>query len=339
MPTKSGSDAHQSRLSFDRVELERPPLGDRDLELALGADLGDSDVRSTSWIYDQLGDEVIWTTPVETFFGFPAGTTGFFVTDGELSDGSDPATPRNGSEADSGASSASDLADALLAPILTAVRAGVPPTEFEMRRVVHCPDGCVRQVVLRASPLVDEPISALLRGDYVGVVIDATAQFTFERGLRELVDRYRLLTELSPDMVIVHQDGKLVYGNRAASALVMGTEPTDASYVETIHRYYGRPMTDFVDPEDIPEMVNRLSRLTEPGQFVEHGEARVVAPDGSSKVMDITSVRTTWNGSPAYQVILRDVSERRAAEAAARYRASLVAHVSDAIIGIDAEGK
>ncbi len=55
--------------------------------------------------------------------------------------------------------------------------------------------------------------------------------------------------------------------------------------------------------------------------------------------MEVTSIRTTWGGKPAYQVILRDVSERRAAEAAARYRASLVAHVSDAIIGIDADGR
>ena len=55
--------------------------------------------------------------------------------------------------------------------------------------------------------------------------------------------------------------------------------------------------------------------------------------------MEVTSVRTTWAGEPAYQVIARDISERKAAEAADRYRASLVAHVSDAIIGIDAEGR
>ena len=54
--------------------------------------------------------------------------------------------------------------------------------------------------------------------------------------------------------------------------------------------------------------------------------------------MEVTSIRTTWAGEPAYQVIMRDVSERQAAEAANRYRASLVAHVSDAIIGIDADG-
>ena len=155
---------------------------------------------------------------------------------------------------------------------------------------------------------------------------------------REMLDRYRLLTELSPDAVVVHQDGKMVYGNRA-SARLFGSGSTDAEYAETVRRNYGRPMTDFVDPGDIPHVAERLAKLTEPGQFFEHGEVRVLTPGGNSKVMEITSVRTTWNGSPAFQVIMRDVSERRAAEAAARYRASLVAHVSDAIIGIDAEGK
>ena len=37
----------------------------------------------------------------------------------------------------------------------------------------------------------------------------------FERELGELVDRYRLLTEVSPDVVFVHQNGRFVYGNRA----------------------------------------------------------------------------------------------------------------------------
>ena len=49
-----------------------------------------------------------------------------------------------------------------------------------------------------------------------GVIVDITAQELFEEELGSLVDRYRLLTEVSPDLVIVHQNGLLVYGNRAA---------------------------------------------------------------------------------------------------------------------------
>ena len=131
--------------------------------------------------------------------------------------------------------------------------------------------------------------------------------------------------------MIVHQNGVLVYGNRAA---------VKKWGAESMTEYYGHPITDFVHPGDIADGRRAHRRtLTEDGQFFEHGEARIISPDGTVTVMEITSIRTTWGGEPAFQVILRDVSERRAAEAAARYRASLVAHVSDAIIGIDAEGR
>jgi diguanylate cyclase (GGDEF)-like protein/PAS domain S-box-containing protein len=49
-------------------------------------------------------------------------------------------------------------------------------------------------------------------------------------------------------------------------------------------------------------------------------------------------VRTTWEGRPAFQVILRDVTAQKAAEATLHYQAALVAHVSDAIIATTAEG-
>ena len=182
-------------------------------------------------------------------------------------------------------------------------------------------------------PSLDEGLttpSPIRKDFYTGVVVDVTAQQKFERELGNLVDRYRLLTEVSPDVVVVHQNGRLVYGNRAAVRLVGAG---------SMEEHYGRPITDFVHPSDIVGTLDRIAQLTEDGQFFEHGEARIVSLDGSVTVMEVTSVRTSWAGAPAFQVIMRDISERRAAEAANRYRASLVAHVSDAIIGIDADGK
>jgi diguanylate cyclase (GGDEF)-like protein/PAS domain S-box-containing protein len=167
--------------------------------------------------------------------------------------------------------------------------------------------------------------------------VDVTAQQRYDRELGELIDRYRLLTEVSPDVVFVHQNGRYVYGNRAMGRLIGAT--TDEEYAQAFAQYYGASITDFMDPADIPDVAERLAQLTEPGQFFEHGEVRCLLPNGESKVMEFTSIRTTWAGEPAYQVIARDMSERRAAEAANSYRASLVAHVSDAIIGIDADGK
>ncbi|MDQ1634948.1 MAG: hypothetical protein QOJ32_1757, partial [Frankiaceae bacterium] len=94
----------------------------------------------------------------------------------------------------------------------------------------------------------------------------------------------------------------------------------------------------FVAPQSQPELLRRLATLTEPGAVSEPSEAILQRLDGTSLVMEAVSVRTTWNGKPAFQVIMRDLSERRAAEAAVRQQANLVEHVSDAIIAVTTDG-
>ena len=345
------------RAVFDRVELTNSVLGDRAFELSQEVDLMGSGLPTVIWIYDTAADAVSWSTPVEELFGFPAGTRGFAIRSAESEPrAAGPDLPGADHPVGGGAGSTGPVLTALpdqpvctdsidtllLEPVLAPLRAGVPPAEFELHLVVSCPDGSDHTVVVRAARTklptrVPTMITTQARY-YSGVVIDITAQQKFERELGELVSRYRLLSEVSPDVVCVHQNGRLVYGNRAAAKLIFAGS-SDQDYAQIVAENYGRPVTDMVDAEDIPGMVERLAQLTQDGQFFEHGEARLKSFDGRSTMVELTSIRTTWNGEPAFQVIARDISERLAAEAAARYQASLVAHVSDAIIGIDTEGR
>ena len=353
MATTSSFGGRRSRVSFDRVELDQSGLGDRAFELSEAIELGGKELPSVTWVYDPARDSVVWSSPIERLFGFEEGIRGFAVLADDVGAGSPVAAER---EQQDGApdedpdqsctpapfAGGADFGDSLLSPILAPIRAGVPPSEFDLHREVHCPDGVIHRVVVRASPMPAPVASPELPSDqvrafYVGVVVDVTAQQQFERELGEMVDRYRLLTEVSPDVVFVHQNGRFVFGNRAMGRLIGAG--TDEEYAQVFAKYYGQLVTDFTDPEDLADMAERLAQLTEPGQFFEHGEIRWLLPNGTSKMMEITSIRTSWAGEPAYQVIARDISERRAAEAANRYRASLVAHVSDAIIGIDADGR
>ncbi len=318
-------------MSFDRIE-RGALLADRTFELSHDVDLASDGLPTITWIYDTTTDRVMWSTPVEELFGFPPGTTGFSVHIGSWQDSvSDAAAVENRS----GDAGSGDIGMTMLAPILNPIRVGTPLADFDLQLTLTAPDGEDHTVVVRASPAIipgrAKPGSPdELPTSYIGVVVDVTAQQTFRRELSDLVDRYRLLTEVSPDAMVVHQNGRIVFGNRAAVKLVGGG---------TLLDHLDRPITDFVHPGDVPGMVDRLAQLTEDGQFVEHGEARIVSDDGVGHTMEVISIRTSWAGEPAYQVIMRDTSERKAAEAADRYRASLVAHVSDAIIGIDAEGR
>ena len=340
MVISSTNEGRRRTVSFGRVALEDEQAAEHPFELSRNVGLANQGIQTLTWVYDHHDDTVLWSSSVEEFFDFADGTPGFLVNGGPThpsaaslsADGGDRLI---GPQLHFGVRAATDLGNELLAPILEPIRAGAPVGDFELFTRVTCPDGAEHHVVIRASEVGTPTRRARSRafddGEFLtGVIVDITAQELFEEELGSLVDRYRLLTEVSPDLVIVHQNGLLVYGNRAA---------VRAWGAESMAEYYGHPITDYIHPNDLNDTVQRIAALTEEGQFVEHGEARIVAPDGTVTVMEATSIRTTWGGEPAYQVILRDVSERRAAEAAARYQASLVAHVSDAIIGIDTEGR
>lgn len=147
---------------------------------------------------------------------------------------------------------------------------------------------------------------------------------------KDLADRYRMLVEHTPDAICVHQQGILVYVNPAGLRFLRARTP---------QQILGRPITDFVAPESIGPMLARITALEHHGAFSEPSEATVVALDGTTIAMEAVSVRTSWNAKPAYQVILRDLTDHNAARAALAHQATLVTHVSDAIIAVDADGR
>jgi diguanylate cyclase (GGDEF)-like protein/PAS domain S-box-containing protein len=172
--------------------------------------------------------------------------------------------------------------------------------------------------------------NAQRRDDHLlGIATNVTDRHEDRQELADLADRYRLLIDLSPDVIAVHQDGRIVYANPA------GVRFTG---VDSLTVLLGQPITNFLAPESIPEMTARLTELTTPGATSDAAEAIFVRPNGTQFPMEAVSVRTTWAGRPAYQVIMRDVSAQKAAETALRFQAALVEHVSDAIIATDTTG-
>ncbi|MDJ0470102.1 diguanylate cyclase domain-containing protein [Rhodococcoides fascians] len=144
-----------------------------------------------------------------------------------------------------------------------------------------------------------------------------------------LADRYRVLIEHSPDAIVVHRRGNLVYVNPAGLRYLRA---------DSLGAVVGRPITDFIAAASIGPMLERIAALDVHGTASSASEADVLALDGSTLTMEAVSVRTVWNGEPAFQVILRDLTEHKAAQKALHYQAALVEHVSDAIVGVSSDG-
>lgn len=135
------------------------------------------------------------------------------------------------------------------------------------------------------------------------------------------------LVELSPDAICVHEHGVLTYANRAALETFAARSAAEV---------VGRRFTDFVAEDSRAAVVEKLALLTEPGQASEPVEALMSRLDGSKFAVETVSVRLA--GELAYQVVMRDITAKKAAADALRYQAALVSHVSDALIATTGEG-
>jgi diguanylate cyclase (GGDEF)-like protein/PAS domain S-box-containing protein len=141
--------------------------------------------------------------------------------------------------------------------------------------------------------------------------------------------RYRRLVDHCPDAICVHEDGRIVYVNPAGVRWMAA---------ESAAQLVGHRITDFVHPDSIPAMLARIALLREAGDASEPSEAKLLRFDGTMLDVEAVSVLTAWEGRPAYQVVFRDLSAQKAAEATLRYQAALVNHVSDALIATTPTG-
>lgn len=127
----------------------------------------------------------------------------------------------------------------------------------------------------------------------------------------------------------VHAEGRVVYVNPAG---VRGIGAPNAADI------VGRMITDFVHPDSIAPMLDRIAALHQEGDSSSPAEAVMLRLDGSPVDAEVVSVLTKWDGKTAYQVIFRDLTMLKAAEATLRYQAALVRHATDAIIATTLTG-
>ncbi len=138
-----------------------------------------------------------------------------------------------------------------------------------------------------------------------------------EAAIRESEERYRGLVELSPDPVTVHSRGVWQYVNRAGLTLFGASSPGEI---------IGTPVLDRIHPDDRPLVAERIRHVEQGNGLAGLREIRMVRMDGTVLDVESTAARASYNGSPAVQVIMRDVTERKKNERALeRFRAELSA--------------
>ncbi|MBI5443069.1 MAG: PAS domain S-box protein, partial [Deltaproteobacteria bacterium] len=171
--------------------------------------------------------------------------------------------------------------------------------EYRIRRAA---DGQYRWHEGRARPMRD---AAGRIEKWVGTCTDVHERKVAEEALRASEAAYRELAELSPEAILVNVGGRYAYANAAAARLLGAADPREL---------IGRSPFDILPPEQ-HDLHRERVRWASQGKVVPGTEYQWRRLDGSRVDVEVTAGPVFWRGARAFQVVARDITERKRMQA------------------------
>ena len=188
-------------------------------------------------------------------------------------------------------------------------------------------DGAVIWVKVTGSVLFD--------GDgrpqvMLGHVEDVTEARHAAEALRESEERYRSLVESAPEAICVHQGGKCVYMNPA------GLELMGAKHLDEVR---GTHFLDVVLPAFREGVAAWVRCVEEQGLSSPSSEMKIARFTGQELDVEAMARLVLFDGRPAVQMIINNVTEGKTRELRLRLQATVLAQVNDAVVAVGREGQ
>jgi PAS domain S-box-containing protein len=168
-------------------------------------------------------------------------------------------------------------------------------TKSYLARAMHR-DGTWHWLESSATNLTHDPAVRGLVSNYR----DITARKLAEDALVASEANFRTLIERSPSATFVHRDGRYVYVNPAAVAM-LGYQSAD--------EIIGRSVLEFIHPDDRDAIRARMELTTHSGA-TPAGAGRMLRADGSVVVIEAEGIRLDFDGQPSNVVMGQDVTLR-----------------------------
>jgi diguanylate cyclase (GGDEF)-like protein/PAS domain S-box-containing protein len=125
--------------------------------------------------------------------------------------------------------------------------------------------------------------------------------------LQESERRYRTMIEWSPEAIAVHRGGKLIYVNPAAIKMFGARSAQDL---------IGKPILALIHPDFHQIVLARVKSIVDGGVNAPTIEEKFLKLDGTIIDVEIQGVPILYDGEPAVHTSIRDITERKRAEAA-----------------------
>lgn len=171
-------------------------------------------------------------------------------------------------------------------------------------------------------------------GDVVvnGLILDITERKRLEQQHRDSDKRYRDLVEHIPLGIGIYAEGKMVYANKCALDMMGASCPSDI---------LGKSVHDLVHPDYIPLVKERIRKVLQ-GADVAPVEEKYIRVDGRVIDVEASSFPFVFESKPAVQVIAKDITEKKQAEASMKKTEMLFSQLFEnspmAIVILDDKG-
>jgi PAS domain S-box-containing protein len=171
------------------------------------------------------------------------------------------------------------------------------PSNYELSIIRK--DGKIRDLeVFRKQVLWNGEIQ------FQALYADITERKQAEKNLQENEERYRSVVENAHEAIIITQDMKVVFANRAATEQIGYSKETLTSGV----------FTSFIHPDDrrivADYSIKRLNGEDVPSVY----SFRILSQDGKIKWVELNAAVIEWNKKPATLNFLKDITERKLLE-------------------------
>lgn len=121
----------------------------------------------------------------------------------------------------------------------------------------------------------------------------------------ECEESYKIIVENSPNIMMIHIDGKFVYLNPAA---------VKQFGIADQQEYIGKPIIEVVHPDHQTVVKERVDKITNKNTPNLKAEEELLRKDGSSFWVEITGFPSIYEGNNAVYVIAVDITERKTIE-------------------------
>lgn len=170
---------------------------------------------------------------------------------------------------------------------------------FSIEHRMHRRDGSVIWLLTRGT-FVEETNGTRQR--LIGACLDITGRKKAEETARASEERYHMLTENSPDGILVKDNRQVVYANHAA-VRIFGAAHTG--------ELIGRSTADFLDCVTA-DYLQRIFDIVLGGGEVE-GPITLATrrADGTTAYLELSAGKISWDGKLAVQFLIRDITEKK----------------------------